>query len=99
MTLYYLGEMTTPEISKFLRVSVEAIRLRLSRARKRLQEEEELLIQEVFGGFQISSSIKQNIMRRVADMKPTPSPKMKPSLPWVITGAALVVATLLIPQC
>ena len=94
MTLYYLGEMTTKEISKFLGVSVETIRLRLHRARKRLQDEEELLIQEFLGGVQIPSSLKQNIMRRVADMKPTPSPKMKPFLPWVAIGAALVVATL-----
>ena len=96
VTLHYLGEMTTSEISKFLGVSVEAIKLRLYRARKRLQEEEELLIQEVFGGFQISSSIKQNIMRRVVDMNPTPSVKIEPSLPWVAVGTALVVATLLI---
>ena len=94
MTLYYLGEMTTKEISKFLGVSVETIRLRLHRARKRLQDEEELLIQEFLGGVQIPLSLKQNIMRRVADMKPTPSPKMKPFLPWVAIGAALVVATL-----
>ena len=39
MTLYYLGEMTTKEIGKFLGVSVETIRTRLHRARKRLQEE------------------------------------------------------------
>ena len=83
MTLHYLSEMTTREISKFLGVSVEAIRLRLYRARKRLQDEEELLVQEVLGGVQISSSIKQNIMRQVVDMKPTPSPKMKPFLSWV----------------
>ena len=96
MTLYYLGEMPTKEISKFLDVSVETIRTRLHRARKRLQEEEELLIQEVLGGVQISSSIKQNIMRKVVDMKPTPSPKMEPFLPWVAIGTALVVTTLLI---
>ena len=96
MTLYYLGEMTTREISKFLGVSVETIRTRLHRARKRLQEEEELLIQEVLGGVQISSIIKQNIMRKVVDMKPTPSPKMEPFLPWVAFRTALVVATLLI---
>jgi RNA polymerase sigma factor (sigma-70 family) len=96
MTLYYLGEMTTKDIGKFLGVSVETIRTRLHRARKRLQGEEELLIQEVLGGVQISSSIKQNIMRKVVDMKPTPSPKMEPFLPWVAFGTALVVATLLI---
>ncbi len=96
MTLYYLGEMTTQEISKSLGVSVETIRTRLHRARKRLQEEEQLLVQEVLGGVQISSSIKQNIMREIVDMKPTPSSKMKPSLPWVVFGTALAVATVLI---
>ena len=95
MVLHYLGEMTMKEIGKFLGVSVETIKTRLYRARKRLQEEEELLVQEVFGGVQISSSIKQNIMRKVVDMKPTPSPKMKPFLPWVAVGTALVVAALL----
>ena len=95
MTLHYLGEMTPKEIGKFLGVSVEAIRTRLHRARKRLREEEELLIQEVLGGVQISASIRQNIMREVADMKPTPSPKMEPFLPWVAFGTAVVVATLL----
>ena len=94
MVLYYLGEMSTAEVGKFLGVSVEAIRLRLSRARRRLQDEEELLLQEVLGGVQISSSITQNVMRRIADMKPAPPPTMKPFLPWVAIGTALVVATL-----
>ena len=53
MVLYYLGEMTTKEIGKFLGVPVETVRTRLHRARKRLQEEEKLLIQEVLGGVQI----------------------------------------------
>ncbi len=96
MTLYYLGEMTTKEIGKFLGVSVETIRTRLHRARKWLEVEEELLIQEVLGGVQISLRIKQNIMRRVVDITPTSSPKMKPFLPWVTIGTALVIVTLLI---
>ena len=95
MVLYYLGEMTTKEIGKFLGVSVETIRTRLSRARKRLREEEELLIQEVLGGVLIPSSIKQNIMRKVVDMKPMASPKMEPFLPWVAVGIGVVVAVLL----
>ena len=96
MVLYYLGEMTTTEIGKFLGVSVEAIRTRLHRARKRLQEEEELLVQEVLGGFQLSSSIKQNIMREVVDMNPAPAPKMEPSFPWGTVVTALVLSTVLI---
>ena len=95
MTLYYLGEMTTKEISKFLGVSVETIRTRRYRARERLREEEELLIQEVLGSLQIPASIKQNIMREVVNMKPPSSPKMEPFLPWVVVGTVLVVATLL----
>ena len=96
MVLYYLGELTTNEIGKFLGTSVETIRTRLHRARKRLREEEELLIQEAFEGVQIASNIKQNIMRKVVDMTPIPSQNMKPSLPWIAVGTALVVATLLI---
>ena len=96
MTLHYLGEMTMKEISRFLGVSVDTVKMRLHRARKRLREEEDLLIQEVLGGVQISSSLKQNIMQKVVDMKPTPSPKMEPFLPWVAIGTALVVATVLI---
>ncbi len=97
VTLHYLNEMKHAEIGKFLGITEEAVRTRLHRAKKRLQEEEELLIQEFLGGVQIPSSLKQNIMRKIADMKPTPSPpKMKPFLPWVAIGAALVVATVLI---
>ena len=96
MVLYYLGELTTKEISKFLGISVETIRTRLHRARKRLREEEELLIQEAFEGVQIASSIKENIMRRVVDMKPTPSWKMDRFLPWMGIATALVFTILLI---
>ena len=93
--LYYLGEMSTKEIGRFLGVSVETIRTRLHRARKRLQGEEELLIQEVLGGVQIPALIKQNIMRKIVDLKPTPAPKTRPFLPWVAIGTAMVVALLL----
>ena len=54
MTLYYLGEMTTKEISKFLGVSVNTITSQLQRARKRLQEDQECLVQEIFGCVQLS---------------------------------------------
>ncbi len=96
VTLYFLGEMRHAEIGKFLGITEEAVRTRLHRAKKRLQDEEELLLQEVLGGVQIPSSLKQNIMREVVDMNPTPSPKMEPFLPWMAIGAALVVATVLI---
>ena len=41
VTLYYLAEMTTTEISKFLGVSINTITSRLQRGRRRLQELQE----------------------------------------------------------
>ena len=92
MTLHYLGEMTAKEISKFLGVSVNTITNRLWRARKRLREDQELLVQEVLGGVPFPANLTENIMRQVADLKPTPPPVAKPLLPW----GALGVATLLV---
>ncbi|RKU33021.1 hypothetical protein C6496_22875 [Candidatus Poribacteria bacterium] len=96
VTLHYLGEMTAREIGKFLGVSVGTIDSRLHRARKRLQQKEELLVQEVLGGVQLSASVSQNIMRQIADMKLTPTPVSKPLLPWVAFGAAAVLLVFLI---
>ena len=96
MTLFYLGEMTMKEISKFLGVSVKTISSRLSRARKRLREKEEALVQEVLGGVQISANLTQNIMQQVADLKLTPPSATKPLLPWAAFGAAVVVILFLI---
>ena len=96
MTLYYLGEMTTKEISKFLGVSVNTIKSRLQRARKRLQQKEELLVQEILGGVHLSESLTENIARKIADVKLTPSPTGNPLLPWLAFGAAAVLVTVLL---
>ena len=96
VTLYYLGKMTTKEISKFLGVSVHTITSRLQRARKRLKEQQEVLIQEVLGGVQIPASLGENVMRQITDMSPTPSPASKPFLPWIALGAAAVLIALLL---
>ena len=96
VTLYYLGEMSTKEISKFLGVSVNTISSRLHRARKRLQEKEELLVQEILGGVHLSDSLTENITRKVADVKLTPAPTGKPLLPWLAFGTAAVLVTLLL---
>ncbi len=96
MTLFYLGEMTMKEISKFLGVSVKTISSRLSRARKRLREKEEGLVQEVLGGVEISANLTQNIMQQVADLKLTPPSATKPLLPWAAFGAAVVLILFLI---
>lgn len=96
VTLYYLGEMTTKEIGKFLGVSVDTIKSRLRRGRKRLQEDEELMIQEVFGGVQISTSLGENVMRQVSEINPAPSSTPKPFLPWMAVGAVAVLIALLL---
>ncbi len=96
VTLYYLGEMTTKEISRFLGVSVNTITSRLQRGRKRLQNDQEHLIKEVLGGTQIPARLSESIKRQVADMKPTPSPTGKPLLPWSAFGAAVVMMILML---
>ena len=96
MTLYYLGEMTTKEISKFLGVSVNTITSRLQRARKRLQQKEEFLVQEILGGIQLSESLTENIARKIADVKLTPAPTGNPLLPWLAFGAVAVLVTILL---
>ena len=96
VTLYYLGEMTTKEIGKFLGVSVDTIKSRLRRGRKRLQEDEELMIQEVFGGVQIPASLSENVMRQVSEINPAPSPAPKPFLPWMALGTVTLLIALLL---
>ena len=96
MTLYYLGEMTAKEIGNFLGVSVNTVTSRLRRARERLQQDEELLIQEMLGGVQLPESLTENIMQQVADVKLTPSSTGQPLLPWGAFSAAAVLVTLLL---
>ena len=96
VTLYYLGDMKAKEISKFLGVSVNTIKSRLRRARKRLQDEGETLIRETLKGVQLSDNLIENVMRHIADLNPTPTPPTKkPLLPWAAFGAAVVLVILL----
>ncbi|RKU38103.1 hypothetical protein C6496_08085 [Candidatus Poribacteria bacterium] len=97
VTLYYLGEMSVKEIGKSLGVSVNTIKSRLSRARKRLQAQgAELLVSEVLGGIQLPVNLTDNIMQRVADMNPPSPPVGKPLAPWMAVGAAAVLLIVLI---
>ena len=97
VTLYYLGEMTAKEIGKFLGVSVNTIKSRLQRARKRLQMyNEELLVQETLGSVQLPTNLTENIMRQIADMKPISPPVSKPFLPWAVIGATTLLVMMLV---
>ncbi len=96
VTLYYLGEMDTKAIGRFLGVSVNTITSRLQRARKRLRTEEELLVHEVLGSVQLPTNLTENIVRRVADINPASPPTGNSSLPWAAFSAATVLVILLL---
>ena len=97
VTLYFLGEMTAKEIGKLLGVSVNTIKSRLRRGRKRLQEQqEELLVSETLGSIPFPAHVTERIMEQVANMKPTPAPVGKPLVPWMAFGTAVVFVILLL---
>ena len=98
VTLYYLGEMTTREISRFLGVSVNTITSRLQRGRKRLQEQqEENLVQEILGSVQIPENIIQNIMREIPHIKPlSPTSGKPPIVPWAIATSTIVLVVMML---
>ena len=58
ITLYYFGGMTYQEISKFLGVSVGAIKTRVYRVQQRLKKEEPM-IREALENFQITPSLTE----------------------------------------
>lgn len=90
ITLYYLGEMTTREISKFLGVSVNTIKSRLRRARMRLQEENPQPL-EILSTVKFTTNLTDSVMQQVADIKLTPTPTVKPSPPWAVFGSAAAI--------
>ena len=95
MTLYYFGEMTCEEISKFLGVSVNTIKSRLSRARQRLKKEEPI-IREALDSFQLSANLTENIVRKIAHIKPVAPSRGKPLVPWAIAVSTVTVILLMI---
>ena len=69
VTLYYLDEMSTKEIGKFMGVSVNTITSRLQRARKRLQIDQERLEQEFLSHSELSDNLKENIMTQLEEIR------------------------------
>ena len=69
ITLHYLGEMRCEDISEFLDVPVNTIKSRLHRARKRLKEEE-LMVRETLGGFELPENLTENIMQWIQMNEP-----------------------------
>ena len=94
MVLYYLGEMTCEEISKFLGVSSNTVRSRLHRARERLKNEEPI-IQETLGSIPLSPNLIENIMRNIDEIKQTSPSGGKPLLPLAALGSSVILVILL----
>ena len=94
VTLYYLAEMTSEEVSAFLGISPNTVRSRLRRARKRLKEQAHLL-HSISGVFQLPSTLSENIMREIARIKPASPPASKPWLPWGLSFASTFLAILM----
>ena len=95
ITLYYFGGMTYEEISKFLGVSVGAIKNRVYRAQERLKKEEPM-IREALENFQITPNLTENIMREVSRLKPIAPSGNNPLVPWVIGVSTLAVVFLML---
>ena len=94
VTLYYLAEMTSEEISAFLGVSPNTVRSRLRRARKRLEAQEHLL-HDVSGVFQLPPTLSENIMREIVKIKPASPSVSKPWLPWGFSFASTFLVILM----
>ena len=95
LTLHYFAEMTVEEISRFLGVSTSAIKLRLYRARQRLQKEEQM-IREALSNFQLSPNLSENIMKKVKRIKPGVPSGSKPFIPWVIGASTVLLIVLML---
>ncbi|MDE0324183.1 MAG: sigma-70 family RNA polymerase sigma factor [Candidatus Poribacteria bacterium] len=94
VTLHYLGDMSCEDISKFLGVSPNTVKSRLHRARKRLKKEERM-VREVLGGFQLSVSLTENILREVAHIEPKAPAGGKPWIPWAVAASTTIFVILL----
>ena len=95
VTLFYLAEMTSEEVSAFLGVSPNTIRSRLRRARKRLKDQEHLL--HTFSAiFRLPPTLTENIIREIAGIKPTSPSVNKPWLPWGLSFASTFLVILMV---
>ena len=89
VTLHYLGEMTCQAISEFLGVSPNTVKSRLQRARNRLKEHENM-IQETLGSVHLPTTFTENIMQRIATIKPVSPTNSKPLIPWAISATTAI---------
>ena len=99
ITLHYLAGSSCKEISEFLGVSLNTVKSRLHRARKRLQKEDHM-VRETLGSFQPSTNLTENIIRTLKEtgtqIDPTAPLGNKPLVPWAIAASTLILVALMI---
>lgn len=94
ITLHYLADSSVKEISEFLGVSMNTVKSRLHRARKRLQKEEHMLY-ETIRSIQPSSNLTDNIMRNIQRTgTKMDSPTNKPFIP-IVSAVSTIIFVLL----
>ncbi len=93
LTLYYLGGMSTHEISQFLRVSHDAIRQRLSRARLQLKEEMITMMETTFEHRRLQPGFTFTVVEMIKQAKIQPHPRITP-LPLGFSVVAVVLLSL-----
>ena len=93
MVLHYLGEMSCEAISRFLGVSPNTVKSRLTRARNRLKNEEKLF-QDTYGSVQLSHNLSETIIKQIEKIHHSTPNHFKP-LPWGIVATSTIIMMLL----
>lgn len=99
ITLHYLAGSSVKEISEFLGVSLNTVKSRLHRARKRLQKEDNM-IRETLGSLQPTTNLTEEITKIIKDtgsqIDPTTTSGSKPFAPWVIATSTVIFIVLML---
>ncbi|MCG9126775.1 sigma-70 family RNA polymerase sigma factor [Candidatus Poribacteria bacterium] len=98
VTLHYLADSPIKEISEFLGVSLNTVKSRLHRARRRLAKEDRM-VRETLGGYQPSADLTQNIVRTIKETGIQIDPSSsggRPVVPWIITTSTFLLVALML---
>jgi len=95
--LHYFGGLTCEEIGRFLGTSKNAVKMRLSRARKKLKEEMTQMLEQVESTKQIPMQFTLRIMERLPRLFPLPPTYIRPNpFSRIIPAGALLLSALLV---
>jgi len=94
VSLYYLGDMNTREIAKFLGTSSDAIEKRLRRAREKLKEEMITMMTAEIKQQKLQVGFTFRLLEMIKQIKIQPVPRI-PWLPWGIPFASGVLIVVL----